>query len=804
MLHVRKRWLILILDILMISFFLLTELIWFNKSISLSIFGIDITIHQAAYPLGLLIICCVIRLYLGGFSLSKVKKKLLAGIKGKLLFICLSLALIIITILSFYLYNYFSLPRGLKGKYFKMVDFKNRVFTRIDPEINFSYPSLMEVAKSDYSIQWKGYLYIPRKNKYTFHLSSDDGSWLFIDNRLIIDNGEEHILRRRIASITLDKGVYPIKVAYFQKEGNSLLYLLWQPQGGLLKIIPRKNLFPNMPTSKQLKREKLASVLWSATKFLWLIGLIFLARKIWKNKELKQKYRIAFLVFLIMALSLLLRLYLVHYSLGFSDSDEAVEGLMAKHILQRGERPILYYGLAYMGSLKSHITALIYALFGVSVAGLKMATALFFLAFNLSLFFLARQVFDDKVGLISALLIALSPLYLSYRSLIATAAYMETLFLGTLLLIILNRLVYQKLDSKSENRLYAIGGFIAGLGFWLNPLIIVYIIPSFIFLLLKNRRFLITKGFMLTLLFFFMGVFPLLIWNYSNSWHTIAFLRGTGEMPLIQKLVSIPHNLLEMFSKSLPILLGVNPIAGADSLIGGFSWLILGIYAASFFFIFYKREKGISNLLRFSFKDIKGAEVLIILVFVVIGLFLISEFGSRSLYPRYLLPLYSALPIFVAAFMFWVKRYSHSLFVFLLLSILACNLYGNIYLYNQIKEESKRFTTFLSILEDRNFNMAYTGFWDAYKITLATNEKVICSPRMYDAKLDRYPYYTDLLRRSRKVVIILRIGEKRSKILEERLRKKGISFKRIDYYYSIYHSFSKKFWGGKIKKEEAN
>jgi len=203
-------------------------------------------------------------------------------------------------------------------------------------------------------------------------------------------------------------------------------------------------------------------------------------------------------------------------------------------------------------------------------------------------------------------------------------------------------------------------------------------------------------------------------------------------------------------------------------------------------------------------KGTKGADILILLVFVVIALFLISEFASRAINPRYLLPLYSSLPIFVAVFLRWIKKHSHSLFVFLLFSILACNLYGNIYLYKHYKEESKCFTTFLSILEEHNFNMAYTGFWDAYKITLATNERVICSPRMYDAKLDRYPYYTDLLRYARKVVIILRIGEKRSEILEERLRKKGISFKRIDYYYSIYHSFSEKFWGGKVKKEANN
>jgi hypothetical protein len=131
-------------------------------------------------------------------------------------------------------------------------------------------------------------------------------------------------------------------------------------------------------------------------------------------------------------------------------------------------------------------------------------------------------------------------------------------------------------------------------------------------------------------------------------------------------------------------------------------------------------------------------------------------------------------------------------------------MYGNIYFYNQIKLENKRFKTFLSILEERNFNLAYSGFWQAYKITLATNEKVICSPKMYDPHLDRYPYYSELLRRSKKAVIILGIGSKISEALELRLREKDISFKRLDYYYSIYYSFSKRFWGGGLKKELRN
>src|SRR3989304_10492126 len=48
------------------------------------------------------------------------------------------------------------------------------------------------------------------------------------------------------------------------------------------------------------------------------------------------------------------------------NADEAVVALMARHILQ-GERPIFFYGQAYMGSLDAWLTALGFAVFGIQV-----------------------------------------------------------------------------------------------------------------------------------------------------------------------------------------------------------------------------------------------------------------------------------------------------------------------------------------------------------------------------------------------------------------------------------------------------
>ena len=55
-------------------------------------------------------------------------------------------------------------------------------------------------------------------------------------------------------------------------------------------------------------------------------------------------------------------------------SDEAVVALMARHILQ-GERPVFFYGQAYMGSLDAWLVAIGFQLLGESVLTIRFVQA---------------------------------------------------------------------------------------------------------------------------------------------------------------------------------------------------------------------------------------------------------------------------------------------------------------------------------------------------------------------------------------------------------------------------------------------
>src|SRR5512140_448409 len=60
------------------------------------------------------------------------------------------------------------------------------------------------------------------------------------------------------------------------------------------------------------------------------------------------------------------------------NADEAVVGLMARHILQ-GERPVFFYGQAYMGSLDAWLVVIGFAIFGAQVWIIRLVQTLLFL-----------------------------------------------------------------------------------------------------------------------------------------------------------------------------------------------------------------------------------------------------------------------------------------------------------------------------------------------------------------------------------------------------------------------------------------
>ena len=133
---------------------------------------------------------------------------------------------------------------GLYASYYGNVDWKDEpVQEKIDTDIEFHWDHEEEKPiSSPFSIVWKGYIDIPTPGTYTFRLTSDDGSWLYIGDILIIDNGGHHAIRSVTGKHALEKGKHKIMIKYFDGGGGAIFKLSWIPPGGVERKIPGERL----------------------------------------------------------------------------------------------------------------------------------------------------------------------------------------------------------------------------------------------------------------------------------------------------------------------------------------------------------------------------------------------------------------------------------------------------------------------------------------------------------------------------------------------------------------------------------
>ena len=122
-------------------------------------------------------------------------------------------------------------PGGLCGEIYEIPVNTSRLprFENLEPA-GIIYTSSLNVSPRDFAagfpgvtnrfewfaIDYHGKFWIAKPGKYKFALMSDDGSNLYIDDVLVIDNDGQHPPERRAASALLSGGIHRMRVSYFQ------------------------------------------------------------------------------------------------------------------------------------------------------------------------------------------------------------------------------------------------------------------------------------------------------------------------------------------------------------------------------------------------------------------------------------------------------------------------------------------------------------------------------------------------------------------------------------------------------------
>jgi len=98
--------------------------------------------------------------------------------------------------------------------------------------------------ESPCSITWEGYIQAPDPGIYIFSLESDDGSWLFIDDVLVVENGGTHGARKVSSRARLSPGLHRVLLKYFDDGGGAILRWTWTlPKQQAERRVGLENLF---------------------------------------------------------------------------------------------------------------------------------------------------------------------------------------------------------------------------------------------------------------------------------------------------------------------------------------------------------------------------------------------------------------------------------------------------------------------------------------------------------------------------------------------------------------------------------
>jgi hypothetical protein len=133
-------------------------------------------------------------------------------------------------------YKYF------EGNYQKVTDIEKTPLLRTGV---LSKPSIQGASRTDhFGYIFSGLIKVPENGVYTFQTSSDDGSVLYIDNELVVNNDGSHAAIPATGFIALEKGFHSYKLYYFEDyEGEHLSWAWKLPSAETLVPIPSSVLY---------------------------------------------------------------------------------------------------------------------------------------------------------------------------------------------------------------------------------------------------------------------------------------------------------------------------------------------------------------------------------------------------------------------------------------------------------------------------------------------------------------------------------------------------------------------------------
>ena len=139
-------------------------------------------------------------------------------------------------------YNPVPTGTGLRYRYYegtwtRLPDFRNLspLLESVATDLNLESRQL---RADNWGMVLEGNLEIEKSGDYTFHLNSDDGSNLYIDDSLVIDNDGDHSVLELSGKANLSAGEHRLRLEFFDSLGEAILELDMEGPGMKRQPLP--------------------------------------------------------------------------------------------------------------------------------------------------------------------------------------------------------------------------------------------------------------------------------------------------------------------------------------------------------------------------------------------------------------------------------------------------------------------------------------------------------------------------------------------------------------------------------------
>jgi hypothetical protein len=453
----------------------------------------------------------------------------------------------------------------------------------------------------------------------------------------------------------------------------------------------------------------------------------------------------------LLAMSLASRLWVLNAA-GQLSSDEAVPGLMARHILVNAEFPAFFWGQDYFGAAEEYLIAAVFAIFGifggpwpwlVFVPALIASLVLVVLTWSI-----ANWIGPRPAGLVAAVPMAIaSPIFT--RDLVSSGggfALSFALILGAWLCVMCGwpagssrSLTWTDATDRSVGWI-ALFSFLAGFAFWTWQPALAALPPLLLLLLLRRRRVWRPRLLVAAVVPALVGLFPMLLFNAQNGWPTLSSLvRKAGEA---QPTGAGQLGPLATVGSLLMLALG-----GGDDSAGGANQVQGALLAAALIGVpIACLALAVARPTPTSWRRATGVS----LVLVAAALHTFAAYEVT----RYFVPAFAAACVMagvgLALLVSWLAGAGRVAAGALLALLVASNLteYPQTagWLAGADLSSIQETQVALAALQQRGLVTGYADYWAAYPLTYLSGERIIVAPDLpflWRARTDRYPPYSE-------------------------------------------------------------